>query len=135
MKLLVAILTAAILFPAGASGEVKRLRIERREVILNGQAFGAAGPYEKLVGKVDFALDPTLPQNRSIVDLSLAPRNARGEVEFSADSRSRKKLAGFLRVSDTRSEFSVFSQAVQAFTTACQCPGHQVLQWTYRLVI
>jgi len=64
---------------------VVRLRIERREVILNGRAFGAAGPYEKLVGKVDFGLDPSLPRNGTIVDLELAPRNARGEVEASAD--------------------------------------------------
>ena len=34
---------------------------------------------------MDFALDPTLPQNRGIVDLHLAPRNAQGLVEFSAD--------------------------------------------------
>src|SRR5439155_3022746 len=39
----------------------------------------------KLVGKVDFALDPELPSNDAIVDLKLAPRNSRGEVEFSAD--------------------------------------------------
>ncbi len=64
---------------------VVRLRIERREVILNGRAFGAAGPYEKLVGTVDFGLDPSLPRNGTIVDLELAPRNARGEVEASAD--------------------------------------------------
>src|SRR3954462_6725096 len=64
---------------------VVRLRIERREVILDGRAFGAAGAYEKLVGKVEFALDPMLPRNRDIVDLDLAPRNARGEVEASAD--------------------------------------------------
>ena len=64
---------------------VVRLRIERREVILDGRAFGAAGPYEKLVGKVDFGLDPSLPRNGDIVDLKLAPRNARGEVEASAD--------------------------------------------------
>jgi hypothetical protein len=68
-----------------AEARVVRLRIERREVVLNGRAFGAAGAYEKLVGKVDFGLDPSLPQNASIVDLKLAPRNARGEVEASAD--------------------------------------------------
>jgi hypothetical protein len=68
-----------------AEARVVRLRIERREVILNGRAFGAAGPYEKLVGKVDFGLDPNLPRNGDIVDLKLAPRNARGEVEASAD--------------------------------------------------
>src|SRR5437763_1861006 len=64
---------------------VVRLRIERREPVLSGRSFGAAGGYEKLVGKVDFALDPNLPANEMIVDLKLAPRNASGEVEASAD--------------------------------------------------
>src|SRR5882724_2284497 len=68
-----------------ADARVVRLRIERRELILDGRAFGAAGPYEKLVGKVDFGLDPNLPHNGDIVDLKLAPRNAAGEVEASAD--------------------------------------------------
>jgi hypothetical protein len=67
-------------------------RIESREVVLNGRAFGAAGPYEKLVGRVDFGLDPTLPANDIIVDLKLAPRNARGEVEASADFYLLKPL-------------------------------------------
>jgi hypothetical protein len=73
------------LVPSVADARVVRLRIERREVILDGRAFGAAGPYEKLVGTVDFGLDPTLPRNGDIVDLKLAPRNTRGEVESSAD--------------------------------------------------
>src|SRR5471030_2840651 len=68
-----------------AQARVVRLRIERRELILNGRAFGASGPYEKIVGTVDFGLDPSLPRNGEIVDLRLAPRNARGEVEASAD--------------------------------------------------
>jgi len=61
------------------------LRVERREPILNGRSFGAAGPYEKLVGKVDFGVDPNNHANDIIVDLKLAPKNARGEVEASAD--------------------------------------------------
>jgi Alpha/beta hydrolase domain len=84
-KLLAIFVAGVFLVPTIAAAGVTRLRIERRELVLNGVTFGAAGPYEKLVGKVDFALDPTLPQNRGIVDLLLAPRNARGEVEFSAD--------------------------------------------------
>ncbi len=68
-----------------ADAGVTRLRIERRENVLGGKPFGAAGPYEKVIGKVDFALDPALPQNQGIVDLQLAPRNAQGLVEFSAD--------------------------------------------------
>jgi hypothetical protein len=68
-----------------AEARVVRLRIERREVVLGGRWFGAAGPYEKLIGKVDFGLDPNAPANADIVDLGLAPRNERGEVESSAD--------------------------------------------------
>jgi hypothetical protein len=41
--------------------------------------------YERIAGKVYFAVDPKLPANRSIVDIDLAPRNAAGLVEFSAD--------------------------------------------------
>ena len=74
-----------VLAPAIVQAEVTRLEIVRREVVLNGQAFGAAGAYEKLVGRVHFALDPRTPQNHGIVDLALAPRNAQGLVEFSAD--------------------------------------------------
>src|SRR5580700_10112034 len=74
-----------VVVSSAADARVVRLRIERREVILDGRAFGAAGPYEKLVGKVDFGLDPALPRNSDIVDLKLAPRNAHGEVEASAD--------------------------------------------------
>jgi hypothetical protein len=75
-----------------ADARVVGLRIERREVVLNGRAFGAAGPYEKLVGKVDFALDPNLPRNDIVVDLKLGPRNPRGEVEATADFYLLKPL-------------------------------------------
>ena len=83
-KVLVAAV-AILLTSSLAEARVVRLRIERREPVLNGRAWGAAGPYEKLVGKVDFGLDPELPRNGTIVDLKLAPRNAHGEVESSAD--------------------------------------------------
>src|SRR6185503_144084 len=79
------LLLAALVFPALASAEVIKLEITRRDVLLNGQAFGAAGPYEKLVGTVHFALQPKAHANSGIVDLDLAPRNARGLVEFTAD--------------------------------------------------
>jgi hypothetical protein len=81
------LITLAFLFLLAphANARVVKLRVERREAVLNGKPFGAVGPYEKLVGKVEFALDPAAPANAAIVDLSLAPRNARGEVEFTAD--------------------------------------------------
>ncbi|MGQ0733311.1 MAG: alpha/beta hydrolase domain-containing protein [Acidobacteriota bacterium] len=84
--LLFACLAAATLTVASpALADVVRLDIVRREVVLGGQPFGLAGPYEKLSGTVRFEFDPDLPQNRDIVDLGLAPRNARGRVEASAD--------------------------------------------------
>src|SRR5437870_11174725 len=84
MKVLVA--TVMLTLAASvADARVVRLRIERREQVLKGRPFGAAGPYEKLIGRVDFGLDPSLPRNGDIVDLRLAPRNSRGEVESSAD--------------------------------------------------
>ena len=80
-------LVAALLCLATVSADARvvRLVIERREPVLAGRAFGLAGPYEKLVGRVEFALDPADPGNARIVDLAFGPRNAQGEVEFSAD--------------------------------------------------
>ena len=62
-----------------------RLNIERRMSFADGAPFGDAGPYERLVGSVSFALDPGDPRNANVVDLSLALRNANGSVEFRAD--------------------------------------------------
>src|SRR5438093_1511473 len=90
-RIVIAALVLA-LTPSLSEARVVRLRIETREVVLNGRAFGAVGPYEKLVGRVDFGLDPTLPANDIVVDLKLAPRNTRGEVEASADFYLLKPL-------------------------------------------
>jgi len=77
------ILLAGLVSPAWA--DVTRVAIASRTVVANGQWFGAAGPYEKIAGTVFFELDPSDPHNKAIADIDLAPRNARGRVEFSAD--------------------------------------------------
>ena len=46
---------------------------------------GRVGPYEKLRGKAYGEVDPDDPRNAVITDLKLAPRNARGKVEYSMD--------------------------------------------------
>jgi hypothetical protein len=61
------------------------VEIMSRTDVQEGKPFGNAGPYEKIVGRVYFAVDPANLHNRQIVDLDKAPRNANGEVEFSAD--------------------------------------------------
>ncbi|MDE3166028.1 MAG: hypothetical protein KGN36_09495 [Acidobacteriota bacterium] len=45
----------------------------------------AQNGFERIVEKVYFAVDPGLAVNRAITDLDRAPRNAAGQVEFSAD--------------------------------------------------
>ena len=86
MRLIATTIVSCLLLATGiAEAELVRLRVERRETVANGMSFGLAGPYEKLVGMADFALDPDGPQNGIIVDLALAPRNAEGRVEFSAE--------------------------------------------------
>jgi hypothetical protein len=80
-----ALLGLALISATPARAEVTRVDIQRREDVLGGKAFGNAGPYEKLVGKVHFAVDPTNPHNTIIVDLDKAPKNAEGRVEFSSD--------------------------------------------------
>lgn len=67
------------------SAALTEVRIERREAVLDGKAFGKTGAYERIVGKAYFAVNPSAPANRIIADIALAPRNAKGLVEFSAD--------------------------------------------------
>jgi hypothetical protein len=68
-----------------ARAELVSLDIYKREDFAGGKEFGSAGAYEKLVGVARFAVDPTHPRNKAIVDLDLAPRNDAGKVEFSSD--------------------------------------------------
>src|ERR1700694_845021 len=73
------------LAPAAIRAEVTRVEITSHQDILVGKAFGTVGAYEKLSGKVYFAVDPNNPHNKIIADLDKAPKNAQGKVEFSAD--------------------------------------------------
>src|SRR5919201_2492339 len=76
---------AAMLVCAPAAARVVRVEIASREPVLGGRELGAAGAYERLAGRVYFALDPSNPHNRAIVDLDRAARSPSGAVEFSAD--------------------------------------------------
>ena len=51
----------------------------------DGLSSGQVGQYEKLVGRAYGELDPGSPLNAVITDIALAPRNARGRVEYSTD--------------------------------------------------
>ena len=76
---------AAIALPLSVRAEVTKVVISNRQDVLQGKPWGNTGPYEKLTGKVYFAVDPNNPRNKMIVDIDKAPRDAKGKVEFSAD--------------------------------------------------
>ena len=61
------------------------LEIERVEPLADGAAFGAAGPYERVIGKARGEVDPAHPGNKGIALIDKAPLNARGRVEYTTD--------------------------------------------------
>ncbi len=50
-----------------------------------GTSFGTVGQYERLRGRAFGEVDPNDPRNTVITDIQMAPRNARGMVEYNAD--------------------------------------------------
>ena len=74
-----------VVTPATMRAEVTRVEITSRQDVVGGKPFGTVGAYEKLTGKVYFAVVPENPHNRIVADIDKAPRNAQGKVEFSAD--------------------------------------------------
>jgi len=75
----------AVCLAGVAPAALVRIELSERSDVLHGKSFGAAGPYERLIGKAYFAVDPNNPANRIICDIDKAPKNEKGLVEFSAD--------------------------------------------------
>ena len=67
-----------------ARAEVVRMEVESRKSYADGESFGNAGAYEHLTGRLYMEADPEDPANARIIDLKLAPRNDRGQVEFNS---------------------------------------------------
>ena len=92
-RLLVAFVIAAssALITSPAEAHITRIVIDpsrSQSPTFEGRTFGPdgkVGPYEKLRGKAFGEVDPDDPRNAVITDLKLAPRNARGNVEYSMD--------------------------------------------------
>src|SRR5262249_30095038 len=58
----------------------------------DGRTFGSVGAYEQLRGTVSGELDPGDRRNAIITDIDLAPRNARGRVEYTTTFTLLKPL-------------------------------------------
>ena len=79
------IVVVVVFSPVWLFATVTRIEITTREPYLDGRAFDGVGSYERLRGKVFFAVDPKHAANRTVIDLELVPRNDAGLVEFSGD--------------------------------------------------
>jgi hypothetical protein len=75
----------ALLFTTPLYAEVVRIEVQSRADLVPGKSFGSAGAYEKLSGKIYFAVDPRNSANQIIADIDKAPKNASGKIEFSSD--------------------------------------------------
>jgi hypothetical protein len=65
-----------LLLARTASAEVVRIDVLQRD---------DAGTHERVIARVHYAVDPSLPVNQAIADIAFAPRNAGGKVEFQGD--------------------------------------------------
>ena len=82
------VLIAPLLMPALSKARITNIVIDparSQSPTFEGLSFGAVGQYEKLRGTAFGELDPSDPRNAVITDIELAPRNARGKVEYSMD--------------------------------------------------
>ena len=69
-----------------AHAHITRIEVTATESpTFGGYAWPGVGRYEKIVGVAYGEVDPAQPHNASIVDLDLAPTNARGRVEYAFD--------------------------------------------------
>ena len=80
------LIAAAILaFASTADAGVTKIQIISRGPAFGGYSFPNVGTYERIIGKGFGEIGPADRHNNAIVDISLAPRNARGKVEYSFD--------------------------------------------------
>ena len=84
-KRVLGVAAAILLIAGGAEARITRIEIVSSEPAFGGASFGDAGAYVHLVGRVHGELDPADPANSIIQDIALAPRNARGMVEYSTN--------------------------------------------------
>jgi hypothetical protein len=77
----------------GAEARITNIQINTKtSPAFAGQSFGSVGQYEQLDGTAFGEIDPDNHLNAMIQDIELAPRNARGMVEYSMDFSILKPL-------------------------------------------
>ena len=80
-----ALLFAGAVAATPAAARITRIDVLRVEPAFGGASFGAAGAFERVIGRAHGEVDPKEPGNATIQDIALAPRNARGLVAYDTD--------------------------------------------------
>jgi hypothetical protein len=75
-----------------AEARITTIQINSRALAFGGASFGSVGQYETLRGVAYGEVDPNDSLNEVITDIKLAPRNARGMVEYNMDFWINKPL-------------------------------------------
>src|ERR1044071_3134712 len=85
-RALLALAATGLIATQLAEARITRIEITTTESpTFGGFSWPGVGQYEKLVGRAFGEVNPADPKNAVIVDIALAPRNARGNVEYSFD--------------------------------------------------
>ena len=123
-KHIVLVLLLGTVLPAQAG--VTRFIMESRTPLPQNAAF------ETVTGRFEGTLDPDHAANRIITDIALAPRNAQGQVEYSATFRMIKP------VEVSRASGMLFYNVVNRGNGAPgyfpdrRTPCHRTCSWTRR---
>ncbi|QJR16544.1 alpha/beta hydrolase domain-containing protein [Usitatibacter palustris] len=75
----------AAAFAAPVEARITKIEITSRGPAFGGVEFPGVGAYERLVGVASGEVNPASSNNSMIVDVNLAPKNARGNVEYKFD--------------------------------------------------
>jgi len=67
-----------------AHANVVRVEILQKAPVATPPGAEAVGPFERISGRIHGEVDPDDPKNAIITDITLAPRNANGKVEYVA---------------------------------------------------
>src|SRR5260370_17506317 len=74
-----------VFYSAPCEAGIVRIEVTKVEPAFGGQTFGDVGAYERVIGRAYGEVDPSVPANATIQDIGLAPKNAKGFVEYVTD--------------------------------------------------
>jgi len=85
IRIAVAAFTLCMPWSAAIEAAITRLEIDKVEPAFGGRRFEPVGVYERMTGRAHGEVDPRGPKNAISQDIALAPRSARGMVEYTTD--------------------------------------------------